>query len=418
MAVKQGDRYRVTVQGIDYWYNPETGRWFDRADAKWNQSIPAPAGGVEKIQTLGLTGGRDVTAPPNTSPTVVGEDGTRAPGEPLIPGEGPGEVSPPGGDVPIDAPPGWTKDEDGNWVPIEAPPDPVDERNKESLRGYMADILSQYGLDTPGLRQFVERAITEGWDSTRIMNELRKHPDYLANPLFVANIERTKQGRRFMAEGEVLAWADRARQLAKQYGYQEPSNNYLASGLLSGLSAAEIEHRFQISQQVNQYGAGVKWVMEQEYGLNLSDQDLFEIFDPETDTQEWSVMFRRAQLRGRPFALGLGVRTEAEAQRLEMLGVDTQEAFRRYEGVAQNATRFERLGAIESMVTKNLPANFGDFSSADNSILVRALVFQDPAALAELQAMTAREVARFSVGGGAAATQQGQLVGLLAPGQR
>lgn len=215
-----------------------------------------------------------------------------------------------------------------------------------------------------------------------------------------------------MAEGQIIAYANETKRLAKQYGYGEPSDNYIAQNIQNGRSLAEFEHRVQIQRNVENFGPAVRFVMEDILGHSFDDNDLYELFDPEIDTEEWSRAFKDAMYRGRPFALGLGVRSQAEADALRLLGVDPDEAFGRYSQVAQNATRFDRLASIEDMMAGKLPDNFGDFSKADNSLLVRALVFQDSAALAELQQMTAREIGRFNTGGGAASAQ-GQAVGLL-----
>lgn len=292
---------------------------------------------------------------------------------------------------------------------------PVHMQNE--LMADVSSLLEQYGLNTPGLLDFARNAIAKGWSTNQIILELRKHPDYLANPLFAANIQRAKDGKRFMSEAEILAWSTSAKQIARKMGYAEPSNFYLAQGLLSGLSEAEILHRLEIQKTVNELGAGVKWVFENELGIDIGDDDLFEIFDPEHDTADFERAYKQAQYRGRPLLLGLGVRSETEARALEMLGIDPNEAYARYENVAQNATRFDRLAAIEGNIIGNLPEDFGNFSSAENSLLIRGLLFQDPRALAELQAMTSREVARFNVGGGVA-TSNGMAVGLLTSGER
>ena len=305
--------------------------------------------------------------------------------------------------------------------PTPETPDPEDEataRAKENLLAYIEDIFAQYGLNTPGLLEFARNAIALGWDANRIMIEIRKHPDYLADPLRAANMDNARSGRGFMPEGQLIAYKNEARRLATQYGFAEPSDNYIALNISAGRSLAEYEHRLQIQRNVDTWGAGVRLVMQDELGIDMSDQDLYELFDPEIDTQEWNDAYRRAQMRGRPFLLGLGIRSETEARALEMLGVDPEEAWRRYQSVAQNASRFDRLAAIEENVSGKLPANFGDFSAADNSMLVRAIVFQDPTAQAELQQLVANEIARFNTGGGPFATSTGQQLGLLTADQR
>lgn len=427
MAVKQGDRYRVTVRGTNYWYNPDTGRWFNRQNAKWNESIPPPPGAIEKAITLGIAPAG--TKPPvsATEPPVTdvnqpskGEPGEPAPGG-VVPepaeGETPAVERPPQPTDPL--PEGWEWTWNGErWVPTEAGPTSGELQNRENLMSLFTGLLEQYGLNTPGLLDFVRTSVSNGWSQDRIMLEVRRHPEYLANPLFAANVQRAAAGGGWMSEGQVIAYSNEIKRLTAQYGYKPPSDNYIAEALRTGKSMAEFEAAITIQRNVEEYGPFVRHVFENELGIVMDDDDLWELFNPEIDTQERTNAYRNALYRGRPAVLGLGVRSQREADALRLLGVDPDEAFQRYQGVAQNATRFERLGAIESMVTQNLPANFGDFSSADNSILVRALVFQDPAALAELQAMTSREVARFNVGGGALTTQTGQQLGLLAPSQR
>lgn len=312
-------------------------------------------------------------------------------------------------------PPGWHLDTATNRCVKDEERTEADKNN--DLMARINDLLSQFGLNTPGLLDFAKQAISKGWGINEFMLELRKHPDYLANPLFAANIERTRNGKRFMSEAEVLNWAGEAKRLAKQFGYNEPSDNYLAAGLLSGLSMAEIEQRFQIQDRINLYGAGVKFAA-QEMGFEIGDSNLFEIFDPEKDTKEWEDMFRRAQMRGRPLTLGLGIRSEAEARAWEMMGLTPDEVFKRMEDVAGNRSRFERLGTIEESIRKGLPDNFGShLMTAENGLLIRALVFQRPDALAELQDMTAREIARFKTGG-SPVSSQGQQVGLLSGAER
>lgn len=291
------------------------------------------------------------------------------------------------------------------------------EAQKASLLAQMEDFLETYGLNTPGLMSFLQTAIANGWDATRIKLEIRKHPDYLANPLYAANLERTKNGGRFMSEGELKAYGDQAKNIAGRFGY-EVSDNYIAMGLLGGLSNAEFEHRLAVQDRVNQYGAGVALVYRQLMGTDPTDEDLYEIFDPERSTDDFDNMAREAEMRGRPFTLGLGIRSEAEARALEMLGVNPDEAFSRYQGVAANASRFARLGAIESMIAEGLPEDFGSqLGTQDNSLLIRGLVFQDQEALAQLQNFAAREVARFQSGGGAA-FQGTRATGLMTNAQR
>lgn len=327
----------------------------------------------------------------------------------------------PEAEVPPDAPPPpncpeghtaeWNADSE-RWSCVAGGGDTAaDQKHQNDLFAQYKLTLESFGIS--GADDFLKQAVKEDWNESTFLIKMRESAFYLANPLFAANLNNAKNGKRFMAEGEVIAYGSEAKRLARQFGYADPSDNYVAMGLQGGLSLAEYEHRFQVQQRINQYGLGVGLVYKEIMGVDPSDQDLYEIFDKEISTKDFDDKARRAEVRGRPFTLGLGIRSEAEARALEMLGVNPDEAFSRYQGVAANASRFERLGSIEDLIGQGLPADFGkDLSTQENSLLIRGLVFQDQAALAELQGVTSREIARWKSSGGIQSTQ-GQLVGLL-----
>jgi hypothetical protein len=325
---------------------------------------------------------------------------------------------PPMPDSPL--PEGWTWQWNGtNWVPVEgAAPEEEEEFNNDAM-AYLQNILEQFGLATPTLLEFARSSVAMGKSATQILQELRQQPDYLANPLFAANVRRAAAGGGWMAEGQVIAYAAEAKRLARQFGYEEPSDNYIAMGFEAGKSLAEYEHALRVQERVNRLGGGVAQVFRDVYGDDPGDEDLFSIFDPERDTTDIDRALRQAEYRGRPLALGLGIRSEAEARAFELLGVDPDEAFARYQQVAQNAPRAARFAAIEDLIAQGLPADWTpDFSTAENSVLNRAFLTQDPAAMAEVQQLYMREIARWKASSGAVAAQGGQQVGLLSQAER
>lgn len=319
-----------------------------------------------------------------------------------------------------DLPEGWEWSWDVDlkqWVPKQGTTTSQPQNN--DLFARLQSLLDFWGINNPDSSQLLKDALKNGWSESEFRQNLRQSPGYLANPLFAANVERAKQGKGWMDESTLINWGTEAQRLAKQYGFAEPSKNYLAQGLISGLSMAEIEHRIQVERNIQEYGGGVRWVAENIMGRNMTDQDLYEVFDGEISTDDFDRTYKDALYRGRPVALGLGVRSQAEADAFRMLGVDPDEAFSRYEALGQNASRFARLGSIEDLVTRGLPENFGQsLGTEENSTLVRGLLFQDPDALARLQNVISHEIARFNVGGGPAAIGQGQLIGLQTPSER
>lgn len=335
----------------------------------------------------------------------------------------PGTGTAPAADPNDPCPNGWHLDPDLGVCVLDATDtEEIDKGAQADVRAELASILGQFGLGTEGLTALIEQAVKEDWSETKFIQEMRQHSDYLANPLFSANIARTAEGGRFMSEGEVLAYADEARRVIKQYGFGDISNNYLAEGLSSNLSLAEIEHRLQLTKQIDLYGPVFKGFVAARMGVVLEDDDLFEIFDREIDTQEFDDAFRAAQYQAAPFTLGFGIRNEADQRAAEMLGIDPQEWMRRFQQAGSASPGVARLAAIEGFGV-NLPADFGHFlGAAENQHLLNAFLFpgtpEGTAAMAELQQLFAREFARFNVGGGPAQSQTGALTGLLTPSKR
>lgn len=393
------DRYKGYV-----WIGPNGGVW-DAEEGGTKIGEQRPNGTIAFVSPTGERTGREDIDP--FAPRVITDPNDPVPTDnrPPKPPEVPGYV--------------WEWDEEFlEWTPV-VDGATVDENARENLRAQFQNYLETYGLNTPGMVSLIEQAIANDWSIDKFLLEMRQSPDYLANPLFAANMERVSQGKRFMAEGEILQWRDEAKRLARQYGYEEPSDAYLAMGLQSGLSMAEIEHRYSIQKNVNDMGAGVRWVYENILGTSITDEDLYEIFDPEFDTAEFDEAYKNALYRGRPQALGLGIRSQAEADAFKMLGIDPDEAYSRWEKLAQNAPAFARLDAIDDMMTRYLPGDFNpDLSTTENSALVKAAIFGDAQSQAIVNNAIAREIARFNVGGGVRANQQGQLEGLLSKGER
>lgn len=312
----------------------------------------------------------------------------------------------------------WTWDEaTQSWKPTRT------EQATNDLYNEWKSALSQFGFEGDDVEGFIAQALKENWSEDTFTIKMRQADWYLANPLFAANIERKRQGKRFLNESEVLDHAANVRALAKQYGYSDVPDSYIAASLISKASdpsqmLAQMNHQLMVNKRVEEFGGGVAVVYREIMGHDPSDLDLYELFDPAIDTSKVDAALRQAEYRGRPLTLGLGIRTEAEARAAEMLGITPDEWFSRFENVAQNKSRFDRLRSIEDLITQGLPNDFGSFmADLPNDLLRDALVFQRPDALQKLQSLTSKEIARFRGGGGVTATQ-GQLTGLLTDEQR
>lgn len=292
----------------------------------------------------------------------------------------------------------------------------VDEEANNDLFAEWKAALEQFGL-TP-TDEFLREAVQKGWSEDTFYVKLRQQDFYLANPLFAANIERSRNGGRFMSEAEVLGWGSEAKRIAKQYGYSDPSDAYLASGLLNGKSLAEFEHIIQIQRKVDEFGPAVRDFAEAYLNEDLSDQDLFEVFSDRHDTADFDRAFKYAQYQGRPILLGFGARTEAEARAYEMLGLTPDEVFARFGQAGEVRSRTERLALIDQDLIAQNPQAIADALKGHEQLIVDAEVKGLPEARARLQELLLREGAKWRSGSGPAATGQGQLVGLLNTAER
>lgn len=301
----------------------------------------------------------------------------------------------------------WTWDDDlGDW-----------KATRINQQKYENDLFAEYKLTLEsfgltGFDDFLKQAVKEDWNESTFLIKLRQDPAYLANPLFAANINNVKTGKRFLSEGEVINYASEAKRLARQFGYAEPSDNYIARGLEGGLSLAEYEHRFQVQQRVNQFGGGVAMVYEGLMGHKPDDQDLYEIFDKEISTKDFDDAARAAEMRGRPLLLGLGIRPAEEQKALDLLGVTSEQAWAGYKQLADALPSVSRLASIDQTIANDPNNPFDSFGA-----LFADIFKSDPKAQEQILLMAAREQARFSQRGGVQATQ-GQLTGLLGTAER
>lgn len=288
------------------------------------------------------------------------------------------------------------------------------------------DTLEQFGFSGTDVEDFLKQSVREDWNASTFTIKMRQQKWYLDNPLYAANIARSNAGKRFLNEAQVLSYAADIRDLARSFGYHDVPDAYIASALVNkdsdpSTALAQMHHVLTVQQKVNQYGGGVALVYREVYGHDPSDQDLFDIFDPAKDTKDVDDALRQAEYRGRPFTLGFGIRTEAEARAAEMLGVSPDEWFQRFQRAGEASPTIGRLAALDAL-GKDLPANFGQFlADARNQHLLAAFLMpgtpEGNAAMAEIQDMTAREIARFKQSG-APVSAGGQAVGLLSPTER
>lgn len=400
-ATPVGNRKRV--RGTDnriYWYNEQTGRLFRSPqgnDEVLNFRYDQRSGVVQIL-------GSEQQPNPNFPGNTPEEPGSVMPPPPR----------PPDDELPIDdpCPPGYhLSNENGSWTCV-ADEDSFDEDFFQDLIG----DLEEWGLG--GLTEWVRQAIIEGKSYTQILRELRETDEYKAE--FPEQEMRKKNGLTMMPEAEIFAYRDRARGLLREiYGWEGlVSDEQISSLIGTGKSLDEFAHDLQVWKTVQDRGPEVKMLFETILGVNLSDDDMRELFDPEISTPELNRAFEDALYRGLPAMLGLGIRPEEEAEKLRAFGIDPDKAFAGYQEVAGQLPLFTKLEAINNALRgeENLPTGNEFLNETPLMDLIAGIQFRDPQALARLSNTLAQEGARWRTGGRALQGRQGELIGLAQRG--
>lgn len=299
-------------------------------------------------------------------------------------------------------------DKDGDGIPDSG----------ESAYELLLNYLSEWGLE--GLSEWVKQAIIEGKSAQQVLMELRRTPEYAA--AFPEQAERQKNGYGFMPESQILAYRAEARRISQMYGINADMTGII--GLIgNNVSLNEWERRLDTWMKFKAWGPTVRGVLEEELGRRITDDEAFAFLSNDIATPDLDKAYEDALYRGRPALLGLGVRPDEEAELLRRYGIDVNQAFRGYQGIVNEMPAAERFAAIESQINQgvsagNLPSSGSDlFNDTPFSLLFRAIQLNDGTAINYLRQQMDREMARFSVGGGAAMTG-GQSIGLATRDER
>jgi len=308
---------------------------------------------------------------------------------------------PPGGNVP---PPGGT----GTTTP---PPAPAN----SNLLAQITSLLGQWGLPA-SLAGFIQGEITASKGYDEIINDLRATPEYKA--AFPENALRLAKGFSAMSEQQILEYRDQAKQIATSMLGINATDAQIANLIASNKSLNEWASNLQTYASFERWGPSVKQALSQELGYDVTDEQAFAFMSPDIPTPELDMAYTKALLRGQPAVLGFGIRPEQEAEILLQHGIDPQQAFAGYQGIAAELPREQRLQMIDAAINgTNTPDAQTAIKDASFNQLFKAIQLRDPAAINELSLMIARETSRWQSGGGAALSGT-QSVGLLTPAER
>ena len=281
---------------------------------------------------------------------------------------------------------------------------------REDIRQLLREFLEENELPT-SLMNWVESALSQGWNADRIIYELRRTPEYLQ--AYPENAERLRLGFDWMPEAEIRAYRSEARRLSHEYFGYAPSNTEISELIVRNKSLVEWERQIQDYFAMERFGEPVRMALEWVLGYSISDEELWKFFSRDIPTPEWDAAVEKARMMGQPAVLGMGIRPEEEADILRSYGINPDEAFRGYQQMAAELPRATRLSAIETEITR-LGDRFPGELSLGFMDLFKAIQLRDMDSIMKLQQQLAREVARWQAGGGPA----GGGAGLLPPEQR
>lgn len=288
-----------------------------------------------------------------------------------------------------------------------------EEETPANLNAYavIRNTLRQYGIDDPSIADQAWGLIKGGFGDAPeyVLNQLRDSDAYQA--YFPELRMRAQKGLSFMDEGTILAYRDRARELSRVYFGNELGQDTISKAIGGDVSLAELEHKFQVRKRVMDYGDQVSTYFQTQLGVQLDDQALNDLFDPEVDTAEWDTAYEKALYSAVPAVL-FGNRTLPENLMgiLKQHGIQGEQAFSNYQRMAQELPVFQRLGAIdEGLQGQTLPSGNDLFNEVPFNTLFRAIQLGDVNAISELQRTMANETARFATKGGVAGGGKGLL---------
>lgn len=309
------------------------------------------------------------------------------------PPTGPGSGSDPGGGT-------------GNPPPTEGNP---------QLLAQITALLGQWHLPA-SLADFIRQEVIASKSFDEIINDLRATSEYQA--AFPENAMRLDNGLSTWSEQQILEYRDQAKQIARQTLGIDVSNTEVSNLIAKNKSLSEWASNLNTYASFERWGPAVKAALSQELGYDVSDERAYAFMSPDTPTPELDLAYTKALMRGQPAVLGFGIRPEEEADILLAHGINPDQAFQGYQGIASELPRQQRLAAIDAAIQgANVPDTQTALGGTSYSDLFQAIQLRDPTAILKISQTIAQETARWQSGGGA--SRSGTVAaGLLTPDER
>lgn len=223
---------------------------------------------------------------------------------------------------------------------------------QQSARAYLDDQLSSWGLG--GLGDFAWGEIQNGSPSQRVIQDLRKTPEYAQR--FPAMAARSAAGLPAISEAEYIGYESQAQQLLRAAGlpadfYDTPAD--FANFIGKNVSISELQTRVNDGfLEAMNAPAEFRQQLQEMYGVTAGQLTAF-FLDPDRSLpliqRDWSA----AQASGAAVQAGYGALGLSEAERLASLGVSSQQAQQGFSQLVDSKQLFQNLpGEVGATISR------------------------------------------------------------------
>lgn len=251
--------------------------------------------------------------------------------------------------------------------------------------------LRQYGLLS--LLDWATQAIVQNWSEDQIMLEMFKRPEFRKR--FPAIFSLEANGRPPISVDEYLQYEKTAAAMSAQWDITLSKDQ--VDALIAGeVAPTELESRFDLAAEVL-YESSAEDVGELQRfsGVTAGDMMLY-IMNPKKGLGELQTKWRQATIAGAALRTGWGQLTQAQAERLQQVGIAKDEAQQGFGELAKMDELFSPFDVGESEFTRDRQIEFlaGDVDAA-----------------LEIERRMGKRKAEFAGGGGFASGESGFAVG-------
>lgn len=253
--------------------------------------------------------------------------------------------------------------------------DPFDQFGSNDATAIIGQLLDQYGLNTPGMQQWMWDEITSGATTDQITLDLQGTNQFKQR--FPGIVARQAAGLPPISPADYVSYEDQAKQLENQYGLpQGVLSNPTTIGNFIGqdVSINEVQGRVQQGYNVVQSAPPeVRQAFTAMFGPNGDGALASYFLDPKSNLTTLENQATAANISGVASMGGINVSTE-DAMRLAQTGVTATQAGNAAQTLEKTAPLFNANVGETNDVTagqQGIEAQFGLSEAATQAVLAR-----------------------------------------------